>query len=339
MSRPTLQQIADIVGVTRATVSLALRSHPSIPKATREKIIACAEKVGYRPNPLISALMVDLRMRNTSKKWCALAYATPYTDREMEILPAARRYFDGAKTRAETLGYELIKFHYSRETLSDTRLGKILFARNIAGVLLSPGKTANYKVTLPWENLCAATLGYTLQTPILNRSVNHQFHTISMAIKKAREYGYKKLGLLLHNEDDEKTEHLLMAGFLAHQTTLPANMRIPILYRDTISDAELRRWIKNHKPDALLVLRHTWIERLHKAGIKIPDDVAVVLLDRSDVHTGVAGIDQRPDMVGAAGIDLVTQDLITSNYGLPEATKTVLTEGVWIDGDTLPRRG
>jgi LacI family fructose operon transcriptional repressor len=339
MHRPTLQQIANIVGVTRVTVSLALRSHPSIPKSTRDRIVACAEKIGYRPNPLISALMVDLRTRSESKKWCALAYATPYTDWETNLLPAARRYFDGAKARARELGYELINFHYSPETLSDARLGKILFARNIAGVLLSPGKAANYKITLPWQHLCTVTLGYTLQTPILNRSVNHQFHTISVAIKKALEYGYKKLGLLLHNEDDEKTEHLLMAGYLAHQATLDANMRMPILYRDTISNGELKKWISSHKPDALLVLRHTWIDRLLDAGIKIPGDVAVVLLDRSNVHTGVAGIDQRPDLVGAAGIDLVTQDLMTNNYGLPVTPKTVLTEGVWIDGDTLPRRG
>jgi LacI family fructose operon transcriptional repressor len=336
MPRPTLQQIADIIGVSRVTVSLALRSHPSIPKSTREKIVACAEKIGYRPNPLISALMVDLRSRSDSRRWCSLAYVTPFPAAAMDVLPAARRYFEGAKKRAGDLGYDLVYFHYGEGVLTDARLGKILYARNISGVLLSPGTKANYTITLPWQHNCTATLGYTLQTPMLNRSVNHQFHTITMAIKKARQYGYKKPGLLLNDEDDEKTEHLLMAGFLAHQTTLEPAARVPILYRDSISDTELKKWLFKYKPDALLVLRPSWVERIRSAGIKVPGDIALALLDRSDVHRDVAGIDQRPDLVGAAGIDLVTQDLITSNYGLPAAPKTVLTEGIWVDGATMP---
>jgi DNA-binding LacI/PurR family transcriptional regulator len=325
-----------MVGVTRATVSLALRSHPSIPKSTRDKIVKCAQEAGYRPNPLISALMVDLRTRSASRRWCSLAYVTPFPASAMDVLPAARRYFEGAKKRAGELGYDLVYFHYGDGVMSDSRTGKILYARNISGVLLSPGPKANYSITLPWQNICAAALGYTLQTPILNRSVNHQFHTITTAIRKARQHGYKRLGLLLNNEDDEKTEHLLMAGFLAHQTALPSATRIPILYWDSISDVELKKWLSKHKPDALLVLRPSWVDRIKSAGIRVPEDMALALLDRSDAHSGIAGVDQRPDLVGAAGIDLVTQDLLTSNYGLPAAPKTVLTEGVWVDGATMP---
>jgi DNA-binding LacI/PurR family transcriptional regulator len=337
--RPTLQQIADIVGVTRATVSLALRSYPNISKDTRERVIRCAREIGYRPNPLISVLMENLRMRSSSRRHCTLAYVTPYSAALMNDFPSARRYFEGSKRRAEELGYDFIYFQYGDGTLTDLRIGKILHARNISGVLLSPGRVANYSITLPWQNICTATLGYSLQNPVLNRSVNHQFHAISMAIKKACQYGYKRIGFLLNVTDDEKTEHLLRAGFLDYQSTLPASMRIPILWHDTISDPKLKQWFSKYKPDALLLLRHTWMERIKSLGIEVPADVALALLDRSEAHSNIAGIDQRPDFVGAAGIDLVVHDLITSNYGLPTVPKTVLTEGVWVDGATFPSRG
>lgn len=338
MPSPTLQQIADIVGVSRSTVSLALRSHPSIPKKTRERIVQCAGKIDYRPNPLISTLMTNLRMKSASRRHCTLAYITPYSVSLMNDFPAARRYYEGSKKRAGELGYDLAYFQYGDGALPDLRIGKILHARNISGVLLSPGRFANYSITLPWDNICTATLGYTLHAPMLNRSVNHQFHTVSMAIKKAAQYGYTRIGLLLNETDDQKTEHLLMAGFLAWQTTLPVKMRIPILWQDLLSDLKLKQWFLKYKPGVVLVLRYTWVERIRAIGLKIPGDVALALLDRSDAHGNVAGIDQRPDLVGAAGIDLVAQDLATSNYGPPAAPKTLLTEGIWVDGITLPRR-
>ena len=45
----THQTIADAAGVTRATVSPALRGHPRISAATREHIRRIADDLGYRP--------------------------------------------------------------------------------------------------------------------------------------------------------------------------------------------------------------------------------------------------------------------------------------------------
>src|SRR5438552_3565483 len=58
---PRLQDIADQAGLSKATVSLALRNHPSIPPPTRTRIQKLAEQMGYRPNPLVSALMAYQR--------------------------------------------------------------------------------------------------------------------------------------------------------------------------------------------------------------------------------------------------------------------------------------
>lgn len=46
----TLKDIADALGVSYATVSLALSGSPKVKAETRGRIVAYAEKVGYRPN-------------------------------------------------------------------------------------------------------------------------------------------------------------------------------------------------------------------------------------------------------------------------------------------------
>ena len=61
----SMQQVAVHAGVSRSAVSLALQHHPSIPASTRERIRAAAQELGYRPNPLVTALM-----RVVSVKFC-----------------------------------------------------------------------------------------------------------------------------------------------------------------------------------------------------------------------------------------------------------------------------
>lgn len=49
-SRPTIKDIAKVAGVGVVTVSRALNNKPDISDSTRERIVALADQMGYRPN-------------------------------------------------------------------------------------------------------------------------------------------------------------------------------------------------------------------------------------------------------------------------------------------------
>jgi LacI family transcriptional regulator len=53
--RASLRQIATELGVSMMTVSRALRGSPEVSAVTRERIIAAAERLKYRPNRVVSA--------------------------------------------------------------------------------------------------------------------------------------------------------------------------------------------------------------------------------------------------------------------------------------------
>ena len=61
-----MREIAREVGVDASTVSRALRGDPRIGVGLSEKIRGAAERLGYRPNPLVSALMANRRRGKTA---------------------------------------------------------------------------------------------------------------------------------------------------------------------------------------------------------------------------------------------------------------------------------
>ena len=48
--RPTMQDIADHVGVSKALVSLVFRNAPGPSAETRKRVLAAADELGYRVN-------------------------------------------------------------------------------------------------------------------------------------------------------------------------------------------------------------------------------------------------------------------------------------------------
>ena len=58
--RPTMQDIADKVGVSKALVSLVIRKAPGPSDDTRARVFAAAEELGYRVNRT-AALMTARR--------------------------------------------------------------------------------------------------------------------------------------------------------------------------------------------------------------------------------------------------------------------------------------
>src|SRR5262249_38940411 len=98
----TQREVARRARVSQATVSLALRNHPSLPKKTRERVRALASSLGYRPDPALVALSRYRQKLRTPTFHGSIAFlVSDVAHVHWKSEPACWRLLDGAKEAAE----------------------------------------------------------------------------------------------------------------------------------------------------------------------------------------------------------------------------------------------
>ncbi len=330
-ARITMRQIAAAAGVSVATVSMALRNSEKITPETRAKVREVAEKLNYRPDPLIAALAGRRRERNLSSL-DIIAYVTAYPTKEgwraNRFAPAA---YDGACARAAQRGYRIEHFWLRDEQMTTRRLANILQARGILGVCFAPFPDVVPQFTFAWDHFCAVAIGYTMLRPSLHRASPHQFQGMQLTLNTLRQRGYKHIGVALGKRVSKIVAKNWIAAVLLFQYNHGRSAATCLVYEESDRE-ELTQWMKTSKPDALIVSDIYLIEWVKEIGVRIPEDMAVVPLER---YPGYAGLDQKPGMVGAAAVDLVIGMIQRNETGLPADPKVVMVEGGWVEGPSV----
>jgi len=120
----TIYDIADQLGVSPATVSRALNNSPTISIATRKKINALAEKIGYRHNHFASSL----RLQKTHTIGVILHELNSY------FITAVLAGIEKIVTEAK---YNLIITHSAENPILEAANARNLFHKRVDGIIAS----------------------------------------------------------------------------------------------------------------------------------------------------------------------------------------------------------
>lgn len=339
-NRITQQNIADRAGVSRMTVSLALRNSPRIAIKTRGKIKALAEKMGYQEDPMISKLMVHLRRSRSPLQEQALAYINLHPD--ADIRKHSRdidAFYCEAEEQAKQRGYFLHEFWSSQPGLTHKRLSDILYARRIPGIIVGASAPGNRKLDLNWEHFASVALGYSLLEPDLHRVISDYYQNLTLLLDTLRSRGYRRIGCTINKEIDLFYNHRFSAVVFAFQEDLPPDERVRILRPETLDKGTLLAWYKEELPDVIVGNNPVIINWLQDFGLRVPEDVGYAdIFIRMPEKDTISGIYTNVNLLGKIAVNCVVDQISRGECGIPHLPQIIAVTGEWFEGSTvLPR--
>ncbi len=333
-----MREVADLAGVSRSAVSLALQDHPSIPATTRERIHKAAAQLGYRKNPLVAALMRTRRSPAKAAPFQAtLAYLTADTPNDAWRSAAVlRSFYASASARAVQRGFRLEEFSLSGPRISPKRLSVLLKTRGIHGIMVAPlpgnQRTLDFELT----DFAAVGLGTSIIDPAIDRIADDHFRSLQIAFEQTWALGYRRIGLAVAANVSRRLEHRWLSGFLVAQQSLPARQRVPALMPETREELppQLNPWIARHRVDAVIfALRNE--ELMGRA----PREVGLVSLSVHGPGEAMAGIRQDEAQIGADATDLLIEKVQRWETGTHRSPRLQLVQGAWSGGLSAPGAG
>jgi len=193
-----------------------------------------------------------------------------------------------------------------------------------------------------WEAFFPAASGFSLRAPRLHRVCCDYFQCASLALDRLHKLGYRRIGLALSSELDDRVSHLWYAAYLLHQASRRTG-KIPAMIQPAITKEALAAWLRLHRPDVVLTAEDRWVapirEWLHDLGLQVPADIGYASLDIVPACREVAGIDQRNVAIGRALVDLTVSLMNSPERGIPKRPSSVLIQGEWHPGTTVREEG
>ncbi len=342
MRKVTMLDIARRAGVTKNTVSLALRNDPQISAPTRERIRGLASKLGYTKNPTVAHLMAELRAGSPSGYKATLALLNANEDRAaFKKHPTVPTFVEGCRRRAEQSGYSLDEFWLHDPELDGEKLNKILHARSIRGVVvvgLMNQDRLPERFLPTWDAFPCVVTGSRTRRPALSFACADQYNTAMWAVDNALRLGYRRPGLVLDTVIDELIEGRFSGGYSVAQQQLPAARRLKPFYFATGARENpqlFKQWLEKEKPDVILTLYHVVHRWVSDLGLEVPRDIGLIQLEWRADHPNWAGMHQHNDVAGEAAIEMVIGMLHNNERGVPVFPRATFIGSTWVAGETV----
>ena len=328
----TMRHVARAAGVAVSTVSKALRNDPSLPEKRCRAVQATAARLGYRPHPLVAALMSQIhhhRRRSDPHNiaWIDLWPAGKDSAAAMSVEPVLR----GARERARELGYGIEVYPAGANGMSPKHLHRTLTTRGQWGLIIPPVPEPAMRFPLDLRGLTGVTIGTSLHEPVMHRVSPNHFQGCVLLFERLRAKGFRRLGLVLTPAMNERVEGKWLGAFLACQERLPRGERVSPLLAGRDDKQTLARWLRREKPDAVLVAENFFRAGVSPARGNSFQRPLIAWLMPPDGSRGFDGLDLRPEQLGRVAVEMVVAQIHRNERGSPAIPHTVLIDAVCAD--------
>lgn len=333
---PSLRELAAKLGVSHASVSMALRNHPSISPATRERVQALAKQMNYRGNILVSALLAQVRRRRVSATGEVIAMLVEGDG--LKHSPTVTAWWEPMQQRATQLGLKLEAFALGHRGRDSASVERVLFNRGIRGVIVAPMPLDLLPLHINWSRHTAIAIGYSFQQVVMHRVANAHFSGLMTAYRELIAAGRKGVGCVLHDDEDERSRHFWQAAALCAPRLYGGRVIPPLVIGKEPGEEAFAPWFRKHKPDAVIGNHpDPVVGWLRRRGVRVPAEVGYASMDLAE-GAKFPGVRQAWLGIFTTAIDQLAGELARNEFGLPSSARVTLIEGVWTEAAGRPAK-
>lgn len=321
---PSVRAIAAQLNVSPATVSRVLNNHPDVDEATRERVLALINELGYVPR-------IGRRITNV----IALAYPDEPVRSEYGAFEPA--LLSGIMRGLEEQQFDLKLLSIRRDKSPGETYTQFFLRKGIRGVILRCFRNNRPTICkIAAEGFPSIVVADAFDEPAVNFIRADSYPSSRQAVEHLIGLGHRRIALATHNVPDSDhadrrrayDDALFCAGIQVDPALvmeLPASLSAGEQVLDTMIglDEPATAVFATNPMTALGIMR-----RAQERGIAVPEQISVVGVDDSDVRTHVwprlSAVTQDASALGLEAALWLTQ-AIAGGKGRPSCRRTITT--------------
>lgn len=328
---PTLHDVAREAGVSHMTVSRVVRASKAVRPDTAKKIRSVIDRLGYRPDPALSALAAYRQRGGGAARGSTLVFI------DCDGTPFSRDVCTGAREEAALDGYACEQIPLPPSPAAQRRLSHVLFHRGVRGLLFGPSEHPQEFTGWDWPEFAAVSLGALTHRPALHAVSMDYFHGAFSACERLFATGCRRLALIIDPHLESRTGGQWLGGYAAAILPRYAPLICPPDVRTHAP--RLRNWLRRHRIDGALTIHPEIANTLHPvphSAYRPPlpppprNRLRIVFLNSggAPLH-GCPYYALQPPEIGRQGVRLLHHAVLRREFGLPAEPQRVSLRGTW----------
>ena len=299
---PTLEDVAQIAGVSRALVSLVMRDSPRVSIESRKRVTDAATRLGYRPNLMArnlasrKTMTIGVLLNDLHNPWFA------------EVT-------DGIHASAERHGYQLILASGRRSPRLESRALDTFLASRVDGIIVAGCRLPAARLDAVGDEVSLVSVGRAFTTLGIGSVTTDDADGARMAVEHLYDLGHRRIAHIDGGKGAGASPR--RTGYLRTMRRLGLADNAQVISGDFTEEAGAhgaQRLLRGAVlPTAIFTANDLSavgaIDEVERGGLVVPDDVAVVGFDNTSLaalnHIGLTTIDQPRREMGAAAATML----------------------------------
>jgi DNA-binding LacI/PurR family transcriptional regulator len=317
--RPTIDDVARHAGVSKGAVSLALNGRPGVSEATRQRIVAAAEALGWRPSARAKAL--------SESRALAIGLIVARSTSQLPTDPYFAALLSGVEDELASAGYALVLSVVADARAEAETYRRLAHDGRVDGVLLTDARVDDPRDALVSELGLEAVVVGPSDSGLPGVAADER-GPLARAVRALADLGHRRIGHVAGPPALVQTNVRLEAWRAALAAAeLPSG---PVAGGDFTGEGgarATRRLLERRDPPTAIVYANDMmaIAGLRVARdlrLRVPRDLSIVGFDdvplAEHVHPPLTTIRRHPVAAGAAAARLLLQRLRGEPLAVPE---------------------